>query len=503
MDKLTGILRMDRPQQYSNVCPTLYGFIPRTLCAERVGAFCAERTGRSGIIGDGDPMDVCVLAEKPFSHGDILVRSIPIGGLRMIDGDEADDKIVAVLEGDVVYGSYSIGDCPSPLIDRLALLPHVQAGPGSGASIPWRSPTCTTGTKRTRSSGAATRTTSPTSRTCSRSPPRRPGRHPVAFRAMRSVRGRRRAAAGRRGAGGRGAARSARRTRRWWRSPAPRSRSSPACRRSCSIPSSRSRCSSRPSWSTPPSTPRRATCARTGARSRASPSAPSRSRSPSSRSWRGCSCPTCRGRPRSRSGAIVAPPDAAAATTVLKQLRPPHRLLVILEGESLFNDASALLVYRLAVGATVTGFLSGWSVLPTLLVVTVGSVVLGLVLARLTLAVNARINDVATAVVVPVLQDVRRLDPRRAAAPLGHHHDGGVRDGGVAPRAGGAARAHPHPLLGGVGGGGVRAERARVHPGRLPAQVHRRARDRRDGGAIRGGGGGGVRRGHRSRASRG
>lgn len=98
-------------------------------------------------------------------------------------------------------------------------------------------------------------------------------------------------------------------------------------------------------------------------------------------------------------GAIVAPPDAAAATTVLKQLRPPHRLLVILEGESLFNDASALLVYRLAVGATAAGFLSGWSVLPTLLVVTAGSVVLGFVLARITLAVNARISDVATAVV--------------------------------------------------------------------------------------------------------
>src|SRR4051812_12269340 len=99
-------------------------------------------------------------------------------------------------------------------------------------------------------------------------------------------------------------------------------------------------------------------------------------------------------------GAIVAPPDAAAATAVLKQLRPPHRLLVILEGESLFNDASALLVYRLAVGATAAGFLSGWSVLPTLLVVTAGSVVLALALARLTLLVNARINDVATAVVV-------------------------------------------------------------------------------------------------------
>ncbi len=98
-------------------------------------------------------------------------------------------------------------------------------------------------------------------------------------------------------------------------------------------------------------------------------------------------------------GAIVAPPDAAAATTVLKQLRPPNRLLVILEGESLFNDASALLVYRLAVGAMVAGSLSGWSVLPTLLVVTVGSLILGLVLSRLSLFVNARIHDVATAVV--------------------------------------------------------------------------------------------------------
>ena len=120
MDKVTGILRMDRPQQYSNICPTLYGFIPQTLCAEQVGAFCAERTGRTGIAGDGDPMDVCVLTERPFSHGDILVRAIPIGGLRMIDRDEADDKIVAVLEADAVYGGYrGIEDCPPALIDRL------------------------------------------------------------------------------------------------------------------------------------------------------------------------------------------------------------------------------------------------------------------------------------------------------------------------------------------------------------------------------------------------
>src|SRR5262245_6026552 len=98
-------------------------------------------------------------------------------------------------------------------------------------------------------------------------------------------------------------------------------------------------------------------------------------------------------------GAIVAPPDAAAATTVLKQLRPPHRLLVILEGESLFNDASALLIYRLAVGAAAAGALSGWTVLPTLLVVTVGSVLLALLLTPVTHFISARIQDVATAVV--------------------------------------------------------------------------------------------------------
>jgi CPA1 family monovalent cation:H+ antiporter len=99
-------------------------------------------------------------------------------------------------------------------------------------------------------------------------------------------------------------------------------------------------------------------------------------------------------------GAIVAPPDAAAATAVLKQLRPPHRLLVILEGESLFNDASALLIYRLAVGATLAGALSAANVIPLLLVVTVGSVVLGFVLSRVIMQLTARIHDVAIAVVV-------------------------------------------------------------------------------------------------------
>jgi inorganic pyrophosphatase len=120
LDKQTGYLKVDRPQKFSNVYPTLYGFIPQTYCGEQVGAFCSERTGRSGIVGDGDPMDICVLSEKSFSHGDIILRAIPIGGLRMIDGDEADDKIVAVLEGDAVYGGWhDIAESPPALIDRL------------------------------------------------------------------------------------------------------------------------------------------------------------------------------------------------------------------------------------------------------------------------------------------------------------------------------------------------------------------------------------------------
>lgn len=99
-------------------------------------------------------------------------------------------------------------------------------------------------------------------------------------------------------------------------------------------------------------------------------------------------------------GAIVAPPDAAAATAVLKQLRPPHQLLVILEGESLFNDASSLLIYRLAVGAALAGALSPAHAVPVLFTVTVGSVLLGFALSRIMGFVAERVRDVDIAVVV-------------------------------------------------------------------------------------------------------
>jgi monovalent cation/hydrogen antiporter len=102
-------------------------------------------------------------------------------------------------------------------------------------------------------------------------------------------------------------------------------------------------------------------------------------------------------------GAIVAPPDAAAATAVLRQLRPPHRVLVILEGESLFNDATALLTYRMAVAAAAGATISGWAAVPMLAAVCVGSVVFGLALAWLARRLFLRVQDVATAVLLQFL----------------------------------------------------------------------------------------------------
>lgn len=120
VDKATGHIVCDRPQKYSNLCPTLYGFIPRTYCGTEVGKFCDRQTGRSGVVGDGDPIDICVLTEKPISNVGILVHARPIGGLRMIDDNTADDKIIAVLENDLTYGHFrSIKELPSGMVDRL------------------------------------------------------------------------------------------------------------------------------------------------------------------------------------------------------------------------------------------------------------------------------------------------------------------------------------------------------------------------------------------------
>jgi Na+/H+ antiporter len=102
-------------------------------------------------------------------------------------------------------------------------------------------------------------------------------------------------------------------------------------------------------------------------------------------------------------GAIVAPPDAGAASAVLRRLRLPHRLLVILEGESLFNDATALLIFRIAVGAAVTATFSGWNVLPTLALTCGGGVATGWLLARVQIWTSARVEDLPINVLLQFL----------------------------------------------------------------------------------------------------
>lgn len=120
VDKLTGYLKIDRPQKFSNIVPALYGFIPQTYCKGHVAAFCMEKTGRRDIVGDDDPLDICVLTEREITHGNVIVQARPIGGFRMIDGGEADDKIIAVLNNDEVYGQWDdVNDLPPSLLNRL------------------------------------------------------------------------------------------------------------------------------------------------------------------------------------------------------------------------------------------------------------------------------------------------------------------------------------------------------------------------------------------------
>ena len=115
VDKTTGYLRVDRPQLTSSMAPTLYGFLPRTYCGERVRALSptSER-------GDGDPLDICVITERPINRGEVILRARIIGGVQMVDAGEADDKIIAVLHEDRFWGEVkNVDQIPRALIDRL------------------------------------------------------------------------------------------------------------------------------------------------------------------------------------------------------------------------------------------------------------------------------------------------------------------------------------------------------------------------------------------------
>ncbi len=115
VDKKTGYLRVDRPQRTSSHPPALYGFIPRTFCGRRVGELTPD-----AVRGDGDPLDICVISERPINRAEVLLAARVVGGLRVIDHDEADDKIVAVLKNDNVWGHVrDIAEMPTALIERL------------------------------------------------------------------------------------------------------------------------------------------------------------------------------------------------------------------------------------------------------------------------------------------------------------------------------------------------------------------------------------------------
>jgi inorganic pyrophosphatase len=115
VDKISGYLRVDRPQRTSSLPPSLYGFIPRTYCGEQVA-----RLMRGADHGDRDPLDICVLSERPIARAEVIVAARVVGGLPMLDRGEADDKIVAVLLQDLQWGEVrDIADLPPTLIERL------------------------------------------------------------------------------------------------------------------------------------------------------------------------------------------------------------------------------------------------------------------------------------------------------------------------------------------------------------------------------------------------
>lgn len=115
IDKQTGYLRVDRPQRTSSRPPTVYGFIPRTYCGRRVASLSPKSTG-----GDGDPLDICVISERDITRGNILLNARVVGGLQMVDDDEADDKIIAVLESDDAYREVQdVEELPTIMVQRL------------------------------------------------------------------------------------------------------------------------------------------------------------------------------------------------------------------------------------------------------------------------------------------------------------------------------------------------------------------------------------------------
>lgn len=115
VDKVTGYLKVDRPQRTSSQPPALYGFIPQTYCGTHVNDLEPD-----SVRADGDPLDIVVVSERPIMHPEVILTARVVGGLRMIDNDESDDKIVGVLQNDSFWQHVTdIDELPSALVERL------------------------------------------------------------------------------------------------------------------------------------------------------------------------------------------------------------------------------------------------------------------------------------------------------------------------------------------------------------------------------------------------
>ncbi len=115
VDKITGYLRVDRPQRGSSHPPALYGFIPRTYCGNHVGALCP-----GAAKGDGDPLDICVISERPINRTEVVMNARVVGGIQLLDRGDADDKIIAVLDSDSFWSNVTeLDHVPPVLVERL------------------------------------------------------------------------------------------------------------------------------------------------------------------------------------------------------------------------------------------------------------------------------------------------------------------------------------------------------------------------------------------------
>ncbi len=115
IDKLSGYLRVDRPQGSSALPPTLYGFVPQTYCGDEVASLTPSATE-----GDGDPLDICVLSQQRIDRAEIIAPCRVVGGIALLDDGEADDKIIAVLTSDTVFDyAKDLKHLPEAVLNRI------------------------------------------------------------------------------------------------------------------------------------------------------------------------------------------------------------------------------------------------------------------------------------------------------------------------------------------------------------------------------------------------